>query len=39
MPADDPRWPLPAVDPAVEVARRVLRLAGLELTPDLAEAP
>jgi aspartate racemase len=31
-------WPLPAVDPAIEVARRVIALAGLELRDDHAQS-
>jgi len=28
IPADDPAWPVPAIDPAVEVARHAIQLAG-----------
>jgi aspartate racemase len=31
VPADDSAWPIQAVDPAVEVARRTIRLAGGEI--------
>lgn len=33
LPADDPGWPVPAVDPAVVVARRVIHEAGADVAP------
>jgi aspartate racemase len=34
IPASDPSWPRPTIDPAVEVARRTLVLAGAALTTE-----
>jgi aspartate racemase len=36
MPADDPDWPVPVVDPAVEVARRIITAAGFRVRDDRA---